>query len=114
MHRMMSSYLIGEHKADYLVPSNSDYVYRQTLHVSTLLALTRNRGTSMSTLTAQQFRLDCSVPCLRAMEAQPAGVIDDRIGVPQSVRAAGRTHSSKYDAYSWLCGARMTDDWRFY
>jgi hypothetical protein len=106
MRRIMRSCLIGVHKANDPVPSNSDYipVVSTRCHhnnCSRSHGIPPLRASLTPSLTAQQFRLDhgvlCSVPWKHSSRT-----LSTIASVPELARAAGRqrTRISRYVAYS--------------
>jgi hypothetical protein len=92
MHRIMGSYLIEAHKADDVVPSNSDSVHvvsNRWRHenCSRSHGTQPLRGSSMPPLTAQ-FYLDDGVLCSVRWK-HSSWTLSTTASVPESARAAG-------------------------
>jgi hypothetical protein len=109
MRRTTRWYLIGVHKAEDPVPSNSDYVHVVSnrwrhKNCSRSHAIPPLRASSTPLLMAQQFRIGHGVLC-SVLWKHSSRTLSTTASVPESPRAAGRrrTHISKYVAYSWLC-----------
>jgi len=91
MRRIMRSYLIGVQNAEDSVPSNSDCVVRsiESLTSKELLALTHHPAASRvldAIIDGPTILPRSRRALLRAMEAQFADVIDDRIGARVGLR----------------------------